>query len=948
MEIRRNKRGFKAIAAILTGIFLFSSFGLPGYAQAVSYLPAPREMVQPSVNFSPVALRGLKLYPQDPFKLEFILDEGDAKLSDAQVREESQRLIKYFLTALTIPAQDIWVNLSPYEGERIIPEAVGLTDIGRDLLAQDYILKQLAASLTYPESALGKQYWNDVLAKTQARYGTTKVPINTYNKVWIVPAGAEVFESGTQVVIAQAALKVMADEDYLAMQKNRKPGNAALQGASGARDEAIASNAFKVQILPLIEKEVNTGKNFAYLRQIHNAIVLATWFKVRLRQSVYKKLYIDKAKILGIENEDPQIKEKVFQQYVEAFKAGVYNYIRRDYDPRTGRKSGRSYYSGGAAFGDYATNGSALPAGIKATVTTDPAVLERELPYNVDSVVARVGPYFPAVTPKIPTTPPNFSGKPQVTPPAVVSRATRSLSPRWSQTGLVATVAGALLLLFTANRAANEVKEVSRAPDKTTLSTPAPMVAHQRAIAVEEPPVEIAQMGEQEIALPDGTKETIATVTVTPMIAEKVDGNFFKNLEGTVDDKTLSYTAKAKAVREAVEAFQKEHARQIKAFRNFQAKLAQDMANHGIGEVGLAYSLADLTDKRKAVNVEYNAVLGFITPLLDAAAVENYRERAREIVQEWVMLKFGEDAVCFTPGFGAQPFSFLTSENKPDMSSFYRVMLGGQGVMLLGPSWAVLQTTRAIGLINNDRLPFPEAASSTVGGRLEIEDAIVASRLSDKQKTEALGRLKYLLDDSPEAKVEFSLNYEDAGFHLRIFNEGDIPDDQQALLDAFADNDPDINVLADEKVPGVTLGDKIKMRQLNEQTFGVDLGSDLSDEMTVEHDTKVIEHNGQKIKIDVGSGIILRAPKTGEKQAVPPAAGQGGDNPGPQGLNDDQEGGVSEKSLTVKINSDGTAVPLLDNVELNDHDLLGFTFNISNLNRGLTPHAIINSSAVRG
>lgn len=45
-----------------------------------------------------------------------------------------------------------------HEKERVIPNEFGQTEMGRDLLAQDYILKQLMASLTYPESGLGKKF----------------------------------------------------------------------------------------------------------------------------------------------------------------------------------------------------------------------------------------------------------------------------------------------------------------------------------------------------------------------------------------------------------------------------------------------------------------------------------------------------------------------------------------------------------------------------------------------------------------------------------------------------------------------------------------------------------------------------------------------------------------------------------------------------------------------
>jgi hypothetical protein len=108
--------------------FLCSSCALYSpilYAESVPYLPAPSQLMTASVTFSPVILKGIKFYPDDPFKLDFILNEGSVKLSNDQLQEETRRLVKYFLTALTIPAKDLWVNLSPYEQDRIIPDAWG-------------------------------------------------------------------------------------------------------------------------------------------------------------------------------------------------------------------------------------------------------------------------------------------------------------------------------------------------------------------------------------------------------------------------------------------------------------------------------------------------------------------------------------------------------------------------------------------------------------------------------------------------------------------------------------------------------------------------------------------------------------------------------------------------------------------------------------------------------
>src|SRR5207247_264269 len=50
-----------------------------------------------------------------------------------------------------------------------------------------------------------------------------QIPVNTFNKVWIVADKADVFERSNAAYIVGAHLKVMLEEDYLALEKNQKP-----------------------------------------------------------------------------------------------------------------------------------------------------------------------------------------------------------------------------------------------------------------------------------------------------------------------------------------------------------------------------------------------------------------------------------------------------------------------------------------------------------------------------------------------------------------------------------------------------------------------------------------------------------------------------------------------------------------------------------------------------
>ncbi len=213
--------------------FLSNTFGpIPTVRAEDFVLPKPGVMVHLSPAFNPPILKGIKVHPDNPFRLDFILDRGDETSAEAKsesplakedyLKQQSTKLIKYFLASLTIPEKDLWVNLSPYEKDRIVPESFGQTEMGRDLLAQDYLLKQITASLIYPEDEIGQKFWQRLYAEAAKKFGSTNIAVNTFNKVWIVPEKAVVYENaktGTAYVV-ESQLKVMLEEDYLALMKN--------------------------------------------------------------------------------------------------------------------------------------------------------------------------------------------------------------------------------------------------------------------------------------------------------------------------------------------------------------------------------------------------------------------------------------------------------------------------------------------------------------------------------------------------------------------------------------------------------------------------------------------------------------------------------------------------------------------------------------------------------
>ena len=113
----------KKIISIILSVLLI----VENQALAQFNLPSPSKMIGLTQGFNPAVIKGLKVFEDNPLRFDFIVDAGDTKLQNEELKQESQKLIKYFLASLTVPEKDLWVNLNPKEPNRIIPEKFGET-----------------------------------------------------------------------------------------------------------------------------------------------------------------------------------------------------------------------------------------------------------------------------------------------------------------------------------------------------------------------------------------------------------------------------------------------------------------------------------------------------------------------------------------------------------------------------------------------------------------------------------------------------------------------------------------------------------------------------------------------------------------------------------------------------------------------------------------------------
>lgn len=367
---------YRVMACLIAGVFALQTI-LPAVAwsQLQVFLPPPGMMVLPKGDFQAPLMMGVTIDPNDPFAFDFLISRGDSHLPDAELEIESQRLIKYFLAALTVPHDEMWVNLSPDEPDRIIPQNFGYTEMGRDMLAQDYLLKQLTASLMDPEKEPGSAFWERIDARARDEFGVDDVPNSVLSRVWIVPEKAVVYEHENSAFVVSKHLKVMTEYDYLHDQKNTDLlgdwDAGSLRSDEDGGKVAMADIVREI-LIPEIEHEVNQGEHFANLRQIFNSMILAAWYKKSLKESLLGRVYVDQQKVKGVEYEDSVIRnvdqydgegfddrrindaQNIYNQYLEAFQKGVVNFLKEDYDPVAQQIIPRRYFSGGVTTFDSA------------------------------------------------------------------------------------------------------------------------------------------------------------------------------------------------------------------------------------------------------------------------------------------------------------------------------------------------------------------------------------------------------------------------------------------------------------------------------------------------------------------------------------------------------------------------------------------------------------------
>ncbi|MET9626266.1 hypothetical protein ABZX92_02275 [Lentzea sp. NPDC006480] len=269
------------------------------------------------IDFSTMELRYLSDSPdgvQYAFEADDNLDEEENPSSGGL--ETAELTSDALFTWLALPVQSFWVNLNPDQPDKIVDPQLAKTDAGRVLLQADLRMKRTMSKIMVPDNPVGKRFWDSLQHVNGA-------PCWVSHRVWAEAAPASVRESGGELYILDAPLKIQAEPLVITTPS----------GPPCTQPKAVQEHNFdliKTIIIPEVEKAVNTAPEYQDLRSVYHSRVAAEWIRQRneLRPGAY-------AKIIGSGNADqwpartPWKPEDVFTEYLKSYKEGDFKFERK-------------------------------------------------------------------------------------------------------------------------------------------------------------------------------------------------------------------------------------------------------------------------------------------------------------------------------------------------------------------------------------------------------------------------------------------------------------------------------------------------------------------------------------------------------------------------------------------------------------------------------------------
>ncbi len=272
-----------------------------------------------------------------------------------------------FKTGLAVHNYHLWVNLAPWDPDRIIDDQINQSDVGRIMLEADLQMKKDLSKYWNPCANETGKACHDLLDKKHkalAQRCTEKFPGEIKNidnikfyavtRQEILPDKVYAYTNGTQIYIINASLTIdtspILDHSYFKVvnQDNSTLSKGCLEELNRSLREYCEYNLElnKQKILPYVIAEVNHEEKYEDLREVYVALALAQWYLSHVSPSMDIFQRNDSFNIL--KSQKPWSPIDIWRQFIDIYNKG--DYICWKNTTNGDRTMSRSYSGGGCRF----------------------------------------------------------------------------------------------------------------------------------------------------------------------------------------------------------------------------------------------------------------------------------------------------------------------------------------------------------------------------------------------------------------------------------------------------------------------------------------------------------------------------------------------------------------------------------------------------------------------
>lgn len=250
-----------------------------------------------------------------------------------------------FITGLAVSNEKFWVNLMPWEPDRIIDEELSQSEVGRIMLEADLQMKKDFCNYINPcDNKMSKDLWDllDNKRETLIQLCMNKYPGEIQNKdniyfrpvtrQWIIPDKVFTYSNDTQIYVINATLTIQSEPvaDHSSFVVYNQDVKTLSQGCIDELNRSAKEYGeyFKEMsdniILPSVIADVNYDDKYENLREVYVALALAQWYKSTIDPSrdIFRDIY--SSDFTAPKSLNPWSPNEIWEDLVYSFENGEF------------------------------------------------------------------------------------------------------------------------------------------------------------------------------------------------------------------------------------------------------------------------------------------------------------------------------------------------------------------------------------------------------------------------------------------------------------------------------------------------------------------------------------------------------------------------------------------------------------------------------------------------